>query len=73
MTTSPPHRPKPTPAHRAVADVRRLLLDLGADADVLDGVVVRQDLTGREYVRIPPLPVDVAEHLVRLLPAGAGA
>lgn len=74
MTTLPPPKPGSlADAHRAAADVRRLLLDLGADPELLRGVAARQDGAGRGYVRIPPLPVAMADHLVRLLPPGAAS
>lgn len=58
-------------AQQAVLDVRRLFLDLGADEQFVRGVMIRTDGDERPYVRIPALPVEMAEHLVRLLPPGA--
>ncbi|MFJ2960497.1 hypothetical protein [Streptomyces sp. NPDC087270] len=53
--------------HASLA-LRRLLRELGADEALLRRVVPRSDERGADYVHIPPLPLDVAQHLIRLLP-----
>jgi hypothetical protein len=53
-----------------VVELRRVLSSLGAGDDLLRRVVLRADLDGRQYVNVPPLPLDIAAHLARLIPGG---
>lgn len=67
-TLSVPETPDATRGWQTVEHLRRLLRALGADDDFLHRIVLRSDLGGRQYVSVPPLPVDVAAALVRLRP-----
>jgi hypothetical protein len=58
-----------TDVQHVAMDLRRLLRDLGTDEQVLRRVMPLTDLDGAEFVHTPPLPVEVVQHLVRLLPA----
>jgi hypothetical protein len=51
-----------------VAELRHVLSGLGADDDLLRRIVLRADLAGRQYVSVPPLPIDIVAHLARLIP-----
>lgn len=74
LTTLPPAETTATAVgQRAVADLQRLLHDLGAGPELLRGVCLRADLGGREYVYVPSLPVGIVEYLARLLPPGAAS
>jgi hypothetical protein len=53
--------------------MRRLLLDLGADPDLLRRVHAWGNLRGEAYVHVPPLPAHIVTHLARLLPAGVSS
>lgn len=69
MTTlAAPETPDTARGWQTVDDLRRLLGALGADADFLHRIVLRMDEGDRQYVSVPPLPVDVAAALVRLRP-----
>ncbi len=57
----------PTIGRRAVTDLRRTLSGLGADEQLLRRVLLRTDMGDRQYVHVPPLPVDLVAHLVRVL------
>lgn len=54
-----------------VADLRRVLAGLGADEALCRRVLLRTDMGDRQYVHVPPLPVDLVAHLARLLPVTA--
>jgi|GEM_PF-6867796 len=68
MDTATPARLSLSEVQAATQDLRRLLRDLGAEEDFLNRVVPRHDIEGRAYVQVPPLPVALVQHLVRLLP-----
>lgn len=57
-----------TEAQQAATDLRRLLRAMGTDDDVLRRVIPLDDLAGRAYVCLPPLPLQLVQRLVRLLP-----
>ncbi|MGW5352169.1 hypothetical protein ACWERV_16870 [Streptomyces sp. NPDC004031] len=68
METLPPaETTATTTGQQAVADLQRLLYDLGADPEVVRGVSAWADLGEREYVHVPSLPADLVARLVRLL------
>lgn len=70
METLPPA--ENTAGRQAAADLQRLLRDLGMPEDRLRRVARWANLDEtEEYVYVPPLPLAVAERLVRLLPPGA--
>lgn len=54
-----------------VAGFKRLLAALGADDDLLRRVLLRTDDGGRQYVSVPPLPVDLIERLALRHPGEA--
>jgi signal transduction histidine kinase len=65
-----------TKAQHTVMDLRRLLRDLGAPEEDAEDIAARlrrisvqTDLDGRPYIYVPPLPAEMIQHLVRLLPA----
>lgn len=62
-----------TDAQGTALDMRHLLRGLGADDALAQRVTAMTDLGGRDYVYVPPLPVDLAQHIVRLLPAASAA
>lgn len=53
---------------QTVEDLRRVLRALGADEDLLRGILLRTDIGDRQYVSVPPLPTDLVAALVRLQP-----
>lgn len=72
MTTlAAPETPDTACGWETVADLRRVLDGLGAGPALLRGVLLRTDVDDRQYVHVPPLPTDLAAHLVRLLPVVA--
>ncbi|NJP42258.1 hypothetical protein [Actinacidiphila epipremni] len=65
------HQQAAVDGHQAAGELRRLLTDLGADPELVQRVSGWADLGEHGYVYVPPLPVEVVEHLTRLLPEGA--
>lgn len=57
-----------TPCQTACVALRRLLRDLGAPEDRIRRIVPQSDETGQTYVYMPPMPTEIVQHLVRLLP-----
>jgi hypothetical protein len=66
LTTPPDAEPEP-----AYAALRRLLAGLGADDDLVSRVAPWADLGGRGYVYVPPLPAELVEYLVRMMPVAS--
>jgi hypothetical protein len=58
-----------TDAQMASMDLRRLLRALGvSDEDRLRQVAPRADLLDRPYIHVGAVPLDVVQHILRLLP-----
>ena len=58
-----------TEGQQTAVELRRLLRDLGCPEDRVLCVSVQSDDTGQAYVYVPPLPVELVQHIVNLLPA----
>lgn len=56
-----------TDAQAACLQVRDALRSLGAQPDLVRGVVPRSDLGDRGYVHVPSLPVELALHVAAVL------
>ncbi|WP_435173323.1 hypothetical protein [Actinacidiphila sp. bgisy145] len=65
----PPAEWELTEAQHAALQLRTLLRALGAPEDRVQRVTPMGSLAGDDYVYMPPLPMEVVQHLVRLLPA----
>lgn len=62
-----PDGPPPSPAaEAAVADVRKLLLNLDAPADLVARVTTWANQQGGTWVYVPALPLDLAARLAAL-------
>lgn len=75
MQTLPPSgAPAPGSGQEAARDLQRLLLDLGAEPELL--ARIRDDWTtqaGDPHVYIPPLPAQLVQQLAQLVPPWATA
>lgn len=63
-TLACPETPDTVRGWETVDELRRLLGDLGADADLLRRIVLRTDLDDRQYVNVPPLPTALVARLL---------
>jgi hypothetical protein len=69
---SPPTTGTLEAGHQAAKRMRRLLLDLGADEQLVRRVHgTWTDGADVPHVYMPPVPASIVEHLTRLLPPGA--